>query len=440
MNENTEEIYDLIGIGFGPAGIALGVAIEDYEEKLEDERPLRKLFIERSKDSTWQSDMLLEKAHIQHHFFRDFATPYNPRSKFTFANYLQNKGRLFEFGLLDLTPGRIEWNDYISWVAEQLEGSVRYNQNVLRVEPLKNTDGTVDYVEVITEDKISKEKNKLTAKNLAINSGRMPFVPDMFRPFMGKKVFHSSCFKTKLQHFKKEDTPTFAVIGSGQNAAEIILELSNRFPNSHIYSVHRNLGFKTYDLGQFSNEVYHPEFVDYFYNLSKEERQKLFDDQMKATNYSAIGPHTSTDLYWKVYEQNILGEEKIHLLRCQKIQDMKKNNEKYQIELKDIYHDKEKMINVDGVIVCTGFTEEKIPPSLNNILSYLELEEDGDISISRDYNIRTASNFNVGLYANGITERTHGISDATSFSMMALKAKKMFDDLNKKKTLELETV
>lgn len=434
----SEEIYDLIGIGFGPAGIALGVAIDDHNEGLSEEKSIKALFLEKANDSTWQGNMLLPRAHIQHHFFRDLVTPYNPRSKYTFANYLKEKGRLFQFGLLGLTPGRIEWNDYISWVAQQLNQYVIYQQNVIEINPIKDAEGNIDLVEVITTDVVSNEIKKFKAKNITVNTGRTPYIPEQYKPLMGEKVFHPHFFKKKIENFKAEDKPNFAVIGSGQNAIEVILNISNKFPEADVYSINRNLGFKTYDLGQFSNEVYHPEFVDYFYGLTKEERQKLFDEQMKATNYSAVGPHVSTDLYWKVYEQSIEGINKIHVMRCQEVLDVKDVENGYELHLKDNYTKEELSINVDGIVVCTGFTEEKIPRPLDSILNYLELHEDGDIDISRNYEIATTNQFNVGVYANGITERTHGISDATSFSMMALKAKHIFDHVQESKKANQE--
>jgi L-ornithine N5-monooxygenase len=107
LNEcSLDHMYDLIGVGFGPAGIALSVAMED-ERMPEDTSSWNALFLDKSKHAQWQADMLLPRTDIQHNFLRDFVTPYNPRSHYTFVNYLKEQGRLFSFGLLGVTPGRI---------------------------------------------------------------------------------------------------------------------------------------------------------------------------------------------------------------------------------------------------------------------------------------------------------------------------------------------
>src|SRR5262249_24350136 len=95
------EPLDLVGIGFGPAGIALAAALADEREAqpAAQEWPYTARFFEARADSSWQSGLLLPGTDISHHFLRDLAMPRDPRSRFTFANYLKQRGRLFDFGL-----------------------------------------------------------------------------------------------------------------------------------------------------------------------------------------------------------------------------------------------------------------------------------------------------------------------------------------------------
>src|SRR5699024_8678301 len=138
-------------------------------------------------------------------------------------------------------------------------------------------------------------------KNLVLNSGRKPFIPNAFKGKTGDKVIHASKFKSSIKNINKDDNPTFTVVGSGQNAVEIILYLTKKFPNSKINSVIRHTGFRLYELGHFTNEVFFPDFTNYFYSLKQENRDKLFE-QIKHTNYSAVDDDVSEELYWKVYE------------------------------------------------------------------------------------------------------------------------------------------
>src|ERR1700712_4651544 len=90
------EPYDLVGVGFGPANIGLAVALEESGWSGST------LFLERLPAPDWQPGMLLDGADIQHHPLRDFVTPRNPLSPYSFLNFLKQEGRLFQFLNLDI--------------------------------------------------------------------------------------------------------------------------------------------------------------------------------------------------------------------------------------------------------------------------------------------------------------------------------------------------
>ena len=426
-----DDIYDVIGVGFGPAGIALAVAMEDVEEEKAMSFHLRCLFIEQAPDSAWQPGMLLPGTNIQHHFLRDFATPRNPRSRYTFINYLKEKGRLFSFGILhhDGDPGRVEWADYVQWVATQVSHRALYRHQVIGIEPLCSEESSqINIVRVLTKDLVKGSTKVFYARNIVISTGRKPNIPPQFTSFIGPKVFHAHTFKMCIQHVRPEERPTFAVIGAGQNAIEILLYLADHFPESDIYSITRNSGFRLYDLGHFSNEVYLPEEVDYFFKLSKEERNKLFEE-VKFTTYSSVDDDVSRALYWRVYEEGVRGIYRIQMLKRSSISKVVPYNDHYQLLLEDIYLRSTRAVEADIVILCTGYVEEQMPVLLEPIRPYLQVDTDGDLLVGRDYEVCTENGFQVGVFLNGLTERIHGISNAASFSMMALKAQRILERL-----------
>ncbi|SDK00442.1 SidA/IucD/PvdA family monooxygenase [Sediminibacillus albus] len=427
-----EKYYDLIGVGFGPAGIALETAIRDFEET-GDEESYKRLFLEQNKSSAWMPEMLLPGTDIQHHFLRDFATPRNPRSKYTFSNYLFEKGRVFSFGLLGI-PSRTEWSDYVQWVAKQVEEKAHYNEEVKLIEPLL-VNNQVDGLKVHTKDKLNNKEMVYQTKNIVLNSGRKPFIPAIFKDKTGDKVIHASKFNSAVKKMDKHDNPTFTVVGSGQNSVEIMLYLANKFPNSKINSVIRHTGFRLYELGHFTNEVFFPDFTNYFYSLSQKKRNSLFE-QIKHTNYSAVDNDVSEALYWKVYEDKIRGEEQIKLYRCKEINSVSTEPDYYSVNFKDIYSGEEGSIDTDYIILCTGFYEETYPEVLEPMKEYINFNNDNSISISQDYRVETKANVKANIYLNGLTERTHGIGDAASFTMMATKAQRILDSMEKSKLVE----
>jgi L-ornithine N5-monooxygenase len=438
---DNNNIYDVLNVGFGPAGIALAVAIKDQEETTGETIDWKTLFLEKASNSTWQPEMLLPETNIQHHFLRDFATPRNPRSRYTFINYLKEKNRIFSFGHIGGIPGRIEWSDYVSWVAEQVCENTQYNREVVEVQPLLENSKKVKFVKVVARNTLNNEFEEYIAKNIILSSGRKPNIPHQFKKLLDyPNLFHATQFKSQVSKLNKNENYTFTVIGSGQNAIEIILYLANEYPDSKIYSINRNAGFRLYDLGHFSNEVYFPEFTEYFYSLPKSKRTELLEE-IWHTNYGAVDHDVSHSLYWKVYEESILGKKRIRVAKCTEVVDVTYNDSKYELFLKDRYSGKSNKIFSDVVILCTGFKEEKIPSLLDPLREYLCVDENGDLIISRDYQLKTDEEFLPNIFVNGLTEKTHGISDAASFSMMALKAQRILDRLNiiyGKKT-EIET-
>jgi L-ornithine N5-oxygenase len=424
------QIYDVVGAGFGPAGIALAAAMDDAEEA--GSPPWSSLFLEQAPDSRWQPDMLLPMCDIQHHFLRDFATPRNPRSRFTFPCYLQQSGRLFSFGLLGGNPGRTEWADYVEWTARQLEHRARWNQRVTSVEPVEGTGGGVELLRVTATDTRDGSRSTVLARNLVLSTGRVPNVPPLFAGMRPPRVFHSHFFLRHIGQVDPAGEPTFAVVGSGQNAIEILLHLADHFPRSPLWSINRNSGFRLYDLGHFSNEVYFPEDVEYFHSLDKEGRRRLFDD-IRFTNYSSVDADVSRALYWKVYEDRVRGRERIHVVKRSAVVAAAETESGVELEIEDIYRHGRNTLRADVVILCTGFVEEQVPALLAPVEGHLCRDADGDLDVQRDYLVRTRDGFRPGIFLNGLTEHTHGISDAASFSMMALKAQRILDRLQERR-------
>ena len=429
---------DLLCVGFGPSGIALATALDDAREAgRRDALSLRALFLERAPSSAWQPNMLLPGTDIQHHFLRDFATPRNPRSRFTFANYLRENGRLFPFCLQGARVGRIEWSDYVEWTAGQVTLPVRYRHEVRSLEPVEEN-GTIDALVATVCDLEAETTYEVTARNVVLALGYTPNVPALFVEHLGPRVFHSHHYLERLAELEPAERPSFAVVGSGQNAGEILLHLAGAFPDSTITSIGRNSGFRTYDLGHFSNQVYFPEETDYFYGLDRAQREAVFE-QVRLTNYSSVDIDVSSALYLRVYEERLLGRDRLRMLSRVHVAGVEPRDGGYRLTLREVNHGSEQAIDVDCVILCTGFVEPRFPKLLEPLLPHLTLD-DGELEVSRHYRVGTQPELTAGVYLSGITEWRHGISNATSFSMTALKAQEVLDDVQRHRALESRAV
>jgi L-ornithine N5-oxygenase len=425
-------IHDLIGLGFGPAGIALAVAIADAEEALHPGvTPMHGLFLERSPSSVWQPGLLLPGSDIQHHFLRDLASPRDPRSRFSFANYLKEHRRLHAFGLFTGAVSRAEWSDYMQWAAREVRQPVQYRREVTEVAPL-HEEGRVVALRVRSRDPGTGQRFEHAGRNLVVSTGHIPYLPEPFRQALGDRVFHSQRFLDRIEPLAAAGPPSsLAVIGGGQTAAEVILYLAQRFPGAQIHSVSRgSTAFRLANLGHFSNEAYFPEETDYFYRLDRDQRAALFEE-LYATNYAGVDPEISTTMYRMVYEDRLSGRPRFHLWKRVKVTGIASRGDAQLLSLQEVHTGERRTLQADAVVVCTGFREPRIPPALEPVRHLLRLDEHGDPEVSRSYRLGVADRVDVGIWLNGLTEWRHGISNATSFSMMALKAGDIHDDLRR---------
>src|SRR5690242_15575313 len=93
---SSEEIYELVGIGFGPSNLSLAIALEEYGAST-PQNPVTSHFFERQPTFGWHRNMLLPSTTMQISFLKDLATYRDPVSRFSFISYLHASNRLVQF-------------------------------------------------------------------------------------------------------------------------------------------------------------------------------------------------------------------------------------------------------------------------------------------------------------------------------------------------------
>jgi L-ornithine N5-oxygenase len=426
---NERALLDLVGVGFGPAGLSVAVALDDRLDRGPVKpAPINARFLEQAANADWQPNLLLPGSDIQHHFLRDYATPVNPRSRFTFPSYLVDTGRFFPFTLMGGYVSRQEWSAYTRWTAERVSVPVSYNMEVLRAEPVL-TDGKVTHALVTSRDTARRTEVTHLASNLLISVGHAPYVPPEMASVLGDRVFHSCDYLPRISDLAPSAPLRFAVIGAGQNAGEIVLDLAARFPQAQIHSLVRNSGFRLYNLGHFSNEAYFPAETDYFYALDASQRRRVFQE-VYSTNYACVDPDVSTALYRSAYEDQNWGPGRLHMHKRTNVDALAQApGGGYRLSLREVNLGTLSELDADVVILCTGYREPRLPRMLEPFRPHITFDEVRNPAVSRAFRIEGGPECEVGLYLNGITEWRHGINSATSFSTMAVKADQIVTDL-----------
>jgi L-ornithine N5-monooxygenase len=247
---SSDEILDLVCIGFGPASLAIAIALHDTQDTIS---PVpNALFLEKQPQFAWHAGMQLPGAKMQISFLKDLATPRDPRSRFTFINYLFEKRRLNQFiNLCTFLPTRVEYEDYLRWCASHFEreGKVAYGMEVESVRPSSQTsEGKVTSWEVTARDIATGHSVTRRARHVVIAVGGRPVVPQNMQGL--KHVAHSSQFASAITQIQKREEGKrlrFAVIGSGQSAAEIFNDLWERFPDAQVKLVIKGASLRPSD-------------------------------------------------------------------------------------------------------------------------------------------------------------------------------------------------
>lgn len=241
----SDEQFDLICVGFGPASLAVAVALHDSlssREKLGSRStPPKVLFIEKQDGFAWHAGMLLPGAKMQISFVKDLATLRDPRSDFTFLNYLHSQDRLVDFTNLDtFLPARIEYEDYMRWAASAFQHVVQYGHQVVSVTPETRGHGPTESFTVKARSSRNGEIRTCRGRNVLIASGGQPSLPPSL-PVKHPRVIHSSQYAYLVPRLLTNHNAPYrvTVIGAGQSAAEIFNNVQTLYPNSQTRLVMR---------------------------------------------------------------------------------------------------------------------------------------------------------------------------------------------------------
>jgi L-ornithine N5-oxygenase len=427
MEPTLDEIYDLIGVGCGPANLAVGVCLTE-EAEAAGGCDLKWLLLEAKSHPVWHPGLLLESASIQNSVLKDLALVRDPRSRFTFLNYLKEKGRLFEFlNMRDLYPTRIEFNDYLCWIAGQLRERVRYGRPVVAVEAVGTESGPVKLLRVVA--KVAGGTEELLTRNLVIATGGVPWVPEGVELKPGGRAFHAHEFLPRLQRdFPDTGSPyRFIVVGQGQSAAELFYYLLTHYPEADVTAAIRRFSYQPVDLSHFTNEFFFPPMVDLVYDLPDEKRRRFFD-MGRILNYAVVDPELIRRIYQFLYREKVVGRDRVRIRPYLHLTGVEEGAAAATARFFDLLRDRPMALEADAVVLATGFDWQREHPLLAAISGFLAHDGSGGYRIGRDYRVAAIPGFAPRVYLQGCSETTHGASE-TVLSLMPIRAASIVESI-----------
>lgn len=413
--DNDTNTFDVLGVGFGPSNMALAIALEENCGKSDLDR--RAIFLEKQHSFDWHRGMLLPNSNMQISFLKDLVSLRNPTSPYSFVNYLHREKRLERF--LDCNsfyPTRLEFNNYLKWVSGHFENCCMYGETVIGVEPCYTAD-IVDAINVVSVDCHGEHHCRKTEVLVAAVGGT-PNIPEIFKKCeQNPKLIHSSTYLQNIQNIATKESRRlrFCVIGSGQSAAEVVVDLLSRYPFASVELVFRSHALKPADTSPFVNAIFHPDYTDTLYRQSELERAVLIES-FRGTNYSVVDRRLIDEIYKILYRQEIEGSTNLRLSPRTSVTDLKENVDGFELFAEDATIGSVHVIHCDFLILATGYTREAYPQCLANLEKFFE-----ERVLGRDYRLSTIPEFKPKIYLQGYSESTHGLSD-TLLSVAAIRA------------------
>jgi L-ornithine N5-oxygenase len=408
---------ELLAIGAGPANLALAVTLEEIAP---EELSARTLIIEQHGDVTWQRGMLLPWTLCQVSFLKDLVTRRNPRSRFSFVNYLHSTDRLDAFiNLGSVLPYRTEISDYLRWVAHGLQAvRIEYGRRCVAIEPVAGEGGeTVQWLVRLADG------GEILCRGLVIGAGRDAYIPDVFAAVPRERLIHSTEYLLRIDELDATAAHRVVVVGGAQSAAEMLWATHQRLPRATCTMVMRSIGLNGYESSKFTNELFYPSFVDEFHGARPEARAQLLRE-MHRTNYSGLAPDLLDSLYRQMYLEGLTGTPRLRMVTMSEIVKAELVDGEIALTIVDRKSARSTVLHCDIVMLGTGFVRE-MPRMVRELAAAAGVD---DITVNRSYRMALPPSFLATCHLQGVNESTHGIADSL-LSVLASRSEEIVSDL-----------
>ncbi|MFE7837080.1 lysine N(6)-hydroxylase/L-ornithine N(5)-oxygenase family protein [Streptomyces sp. NPDC057474] len=415
------DIYDVLGIGFGPSNLALAIALHEQSVNAGTEDGLRVGFLERQPRFGWHRGMLIDDATMQVSFLKDLVTMRDPTSDFSFLCYLRDRGRLVDFlNLKTLFPLRIEFHDYFEWAAARVSHLVEYSAEVVSVRPVTR-DGEIRYFDVTS--RVPGDPDSLTvrrARSICVATGLEPRLPP--GAALSERVWHNSELLPRVEQVRRSGQPIrrAVVLGAGQSAAEAVDYLHRHFPEAEICSVFAKYGYTPADDSPFANKIFDPEAVDLYYGAPREVKQSLFDYH-RSTNYSVVDMDLIESLSRAMYQEKVQGRERLRMMNVSRLREVEAGADDVKVTVEFLPTGERETLSADLLVYSTGYQPQGVDDNLGEIGKLCLRDDEDALRVGRDHRVETAPNVTADIYLQGGTEHTHGLT-STLLSTTAVRA------------------
>lgn len=219
------------------------------------------------------------------------------------------------------------------------------------------------------------------------------------------------------------------VIGGGQTGAEIVQHLlsnPDKIPKTLSW-ISKRSNFLPLDESPFTNELFTPNYSDYFYGLSAQDRLSILAEQKFASD--GISNSVLERIYQLLYQSEFLnGSGRCCSLypRCELVGMAPSMQSGWILTLRDGFDCMVTSIEADVVIFATGSIYKPLP-ALSPILDRLARGDHGFI-VQDDYSIQWDGPPSLKIYIQNGAKHCRGVADP-NLSLMAWRSAKIINSL-----------
>lgn len=419
MPPSEQRVHDLVGIGFGPSNLSLAIALREHA-------PVDAVFFEKQPAFGWHRGMLMEGTTMQVSFLKDLVTMRNPASEFSFLSYLREKDRLVDFiNHKTMFPSRLEFHDYLEWAAAPFADQVEYRSEVVALTPV-TVDGVVEYLDVVVrQGGCSDELTTRRTRNVVIAAGLEPVLPPGV--VSGERVWHSEELLDRLPSLR--DPRRVVVVGAGQSAAEVTDHLHSTFPDAEVCAVFAKYGYTPADDSSFANRIFDPAAVDHFYTAPDAVKRRLLDYHA-STNYSVVDLELIDELYRRHYQEKVRGVERLRIFNASRVAEVAEGP---RVTVEFLPTGERTVLDADLLVYATGYRPGDPLTLLGEAGEHCVRLPGGGLRIERDYRVATTEAMRCGIYVQGATEHTHGIT-STLLSNTAVRVGEIVSSITRERS------
>jgi L-ornithine N5-monooxygenase len=210
------------------------------------------------------------------------------------------------------------------------------------------------------------------------------------------------------------------VVGAGQSAAEAAEYLHRTYPQADVEAVFARYGYSPADDSPYANRVFDPEAVDVYYGADEAAKNRLMTYH-RNTNYAVVDLDLIEELYRRAYQEKVRGRTRLHIRGVSEVTDVRDEGAGVTLRVRSQATGTEEEVTADAVVFATGYDEQDPLPLLGGLAPYCARDAAGRLRVGRDYRLTVDGLANAGIYVQGGTEHTHGITSSL-LSMVAIRS------------------